>query len=33
LAQESFPDARCVAIEEVKVEAAELLAEREHRID
>jgi acyl transferase domain-containing protein len=30
LAEESFPDARCIAVEEVKMETAELLAEREH---
>ena len=33
LAEESFPDARCVAVEEVKMEAAEFLAEREHQTD
>jgi malonate decarboxylase epsilon subunit len=33
LAEESFPDARCVAMEEVKMETAELLAEREHQSD
>jgi malonate decarboxylase epsilon subunit len=33
LAEESFPDARCVAVEEVKMETAELLAEREHQTD
>jgi hypothetical protein len=30
LAEEAFPDARCIAVEEIGMETAELLAEREY---
>ena len=32
-AEEAFRDARCVAVEEIEMETAELLAEREHQTD